>query len=120
MMRWKASPRDSRQYRKIRHVLAHLNQPVGVGLHVLAAAQDAVHHDCGWGRALTHLLLTPSHQGPLNQLIGLHMVNEIGAAPPSGRSACKPYTQLLVMQVTREQNSKDGCIGICAQPEYCL
>lgn len=49
-------------------------------MHVFAAAKDAMYHDCSRRRALTHLLLTPPHQGALYQLISLHMVQSIDMA----------------------------------------
>ena len=53
---------------------AHLYKSASVGMHVFAAAKDAVDHDCSRGRALAHLLLTPPYQGPLYQLVSLQMV----------------------------------------------
>lgn len=71
---------------------------MSVCLHVLAAAKDAVHHDCSWGRALTHLLLTPSHQGPLYQLIGLQMVQL--AYSYSKHIACLQQTETHLLHAT--------------------
>lgn len=91
---------------------------MGVSLHVFPAAEDAMHHDCGWGRALTHLLLAPSYQGPLNQLIGLQMVQldcycKIQAVKPCKLQTYKPLLHAQYMSNTAGMNN----LGIHEQPD---